>query len=117
MATKPIIITNPKTGVQYTLEFNRASVEWAENRGFNISDLGNGKILSGISDLFYYSFRMHHPQMTKTQTDTLLFDKVNGLGGVPDGLAERLGELYAEPYNALVQSEEDAKNSPWTVEL
>lgn len=114
---KPIIITNPKTGVSYTLEFNRASVEWAENRGFNISDLGNGKILSGISDLFYYSFRMHHPQMTKTQTDTLLFDKAEGLGGVPDGLAERLGELYAEPYNALVRTEEDAKNSHWTVEL
>lgn len=117
MAIKPIIISNPKTGESFTLEFNRASVEWAENRGFNISDLGNGKVLSGISELFYYAFRMHHPSMTKTQTDTILFDKDKGLGGVPDGLAERLGELYAEPYNALVQSEEDAKNSPWTVEF
>lgn len=114
---KPIIINNPDTGESYTLEFNRASVEWAEQRGFNIADLGNGKILSGISDLFYYSFRMHHPYMTKTQTDTILFDKEKGFGGVPDGLAERLGELFAEPYNALVQSEENAKNSKWSVEL
>lgn len=117
MAVKPIEIDNPTTGQHYTLEFNRASVEWAENRGFDISALGNGKILSGISDLFYYAFRMHHPNMTKTQTDTILFDTEKGFGGVPEGLAERLGELYAEPYNALVQSEESAKNSPWTMTL
>ena len=118
MATKkrdrvePIVLTGENES--FTLEFNRASVEYAEKHGFSIEELTSGAYLSGTSELFYYAFRMHHPRMTKAQTDEILFEE---LGGMPDGMAERLGELFAEPYNALVQTEENAKNSKWKVTM
>ena len=106
MAVKPIEIDNPTTGQHYTLEFNRASVEWAENRGFDISALGNGKILSGISDLFYYAFRMHHKNVARAKTDALL-DALGGVTDAPDGLFARLGELYSEGFNTLTDKSEN----------
>lgn len=102
-------------GKRYVLDFDRESADWAERRGFNINDL-DGRAMMGMSDLFYYSFRKNHPQMTKAQTDHLLFDE-DGLGGMPDGMAERLAQLYTQTYNALVQTEEKAKNSKWTVKM
>ena len=99
---------------KYILDFDRASCEWAERHGFSIDDLSSGKALVGLSDLFYYSFRKNHPRMTRQQTDKILFEE---MGGMPEGMAERLGELYAQPYNALIQSDEAAKNSKWKVTL
>lgn len=99
---------------KYVLDFDRESCEWAERHGFSIDDLANGKAMVGLGDLFYYSFRKNHPRMTRTQTDRILFEE---MGGMPDGMAERLGELYAQPYNALIQSEESAKKSKWKVTM
>ena len=114
---KPIEITNNKTNETYVLEFNRDSVRFAEGRGFDIQAFAEGKApLTGTSDLFYYAFRMHHPKMSKAETDRMLFEE---LGGVPDGLITRLVELYGEPFSALVgeDDEEERKNSIWTVSL
>ena len=99
---------------RYVLDFDRASVEWAERHGFSVDDLSSGKAMTGLSDLFYYSFRKNHPNVTKQQSDKILFDE---MGGLPEGVAERLGELYAQPYNALIQTEESAKNSKWKVTM
>lgn len=101
-------------GKKYVLDFDRASAEWAERHGFSIDDLTSGRALVGFGDLFYYSFRKNHPNMTRTQTDRILFDE---MGGMPEGMAERLAELYAQPYNALIQTEESAKNSKWKVTM
>ena len=101
-------------GKRFVLDFDRNSVDWAERHGFSVDDLANGRAMSGLSDLFYYSFRKNHPNVTKQQTDRILFDE---MGGLPDGVAERLGLLYAQPYNALIQTEESAKNSKWTVKM
>ena len=110
---QPIILTDNDTGKQYVLEFDLASVKFAEQRGFDIDNL---KGVSGLEDLFYYSFRKHHKSMSQIQTNDILYKK---MGGFPDGMIERLGQLYTKPYEALVQREDDdeAKNVSMTVQM
>lgn len=112
---KPIIITDSETGDKYTLEFNKESAKFAEQRGFNREDIAVRPFIR-IPELFFYAFRMHHKNVSREKTDKIL----DGIGGVPGllnntELMERLGQLYAEPYLALPTEEE--KNSKYAVEL
>lgn len=112
---KPIIIHDVDNETDYTLEFNRESVKFAESRGFDIEDVARYP-MTKIPELFYYAFRMHHRNVSREKTDRILFDE---LGGLPDGAAERLGALYAAPFEALSskQGEGKTKNSKMTVEM
>ncbi len=111
---KPIIIHDEENGIDYTLEFNRETIRFAEARGFDIDDVSRFP-MSKLPELFYYSFRMHHKNVSREKTDRILFDD---LGGMPSGMAERLGALYAAPFEALTNSEgKQAKNSKMTVEF
>lgn len=107
----PIILTM-EDGTEYTLEFSRKSVEFAEKRGFKMDELGD-YMMTRVPELFYYAFRMHHPTMTKTQTDNILFDK---LGGLNEEVLVRLGELFAQGYDTLINSD-DSKNSKVTISM
>lgn len=110
----PIVIRSKENGKTYTLEFNRTSVKRAERFGFNIQDVTE-KAVSGISDLFYYSFFMHHGNtVSKEDADRILFDE---MGGLADGMLDRLAELYSVCLESLIQDEERAKNSKWSVEM
>ena len=100
---KPIIIHDTENNMDYTLEFNRESIRFAESRGFDIDDVGKYP-LTKIPELFWYAFRMHHKSVSKEKADRILFD---GLGGLPDGAAERLGALYAAPFEALSNKDEN----------
>lgn len=108
----PIVLHDSEEGKDYTLEFNRETIVWAEGRGFDISDVGKYP-MSKLPELFYYAFRMHHKNVSREKTDKILFDY---LGGMPDGMAERLGALWAAPYEAL-NAKGDAKNARITVEM
>lgn len=108
---KPIVIHDKKNNRDYTLEFNRESVMFAEQRGFNINDIDKYPMVM-IPLLFFYAFRMHHRNISKEKTDKILFED---LGGMPDGMAERLGALYSLPYDALASDE--PKNPDMTVEM
>ena len=97
------------------MEFNRDSIKFAEARKFDINAMGDGGVsISAIEELFFFSFRMHHPAITKAQTDKILYEK---LGGIPEGMIERLVELYLVPFNALIRTEDSAKNATMTMEL
>lgn len=109
---KPIIL-HFEDGRDYTLEFNRESVRFAEARGFDINDLGKFP-MTKLPELFFYAFRMHHMNVSRAETDRILFDD---LGGLPDGMAERLGELYGAPFQALSGGNGDEKNGRVTVEM
>lgn len=109
---KPIIIKDNRNKREYTLEFNRESVMFAEQRGFSVNDLDRYPMVK-LPELFYYAFRMHHRNLSKEKTDHILFDD---LGGMPDGMAERLGALYAAPYDSLA-SDDERKNPEVTVEM
>ena len=111
---KPIIIHDAENGTDYTLEFNRESIRFAEARGFDIDDVGRYP-MTKIPELFFYAFRMHHKNISREKTDRFLFDD---LGGLPEGAAERLGALYAAPFEALANKEEKpGKNPKMTVEM
>ena len=103
---RPVIVTDDETGAEYTLEFTRDSVRFAEARGFKIADVADYP-MTKVPELWFYAFRAHHKNVSRANTDELL----NGLGGIPDGLLERLGELYAAPFSALTdgQTEENPR--------
>lgn len=97
-------------GKEYTLEFSRKSVAEAERNGFSMEDLTDHMMVR-VPELFFYAFKMHHPFIKKTDTDKILFE---GFGGLTSDELKRLGDLYAEPYNALINKldgEEEGKNS------
>ena len=110
---KPIVLHDAEEGTDYTLEFDRESVRFAEARGFDISDVGKYP-MTKIPELFYYAFRMHHKSVSREKTDRILFDY---LGGLPDGMAERLGALYSAPFDALTADGGKVKNARITVEM
>lgn len=110
---EPIIITDSESGREYTLEFNRESVRFAEQRGFSIQDVDKQPLVK-LPELFFYAFRMHHMNVSKEKTDKILFDD---LGGMPEGMAERLGALYTAPYDALINKENKPKNPNVTVKF
>ena len=99
---KPIILTDEETGKEYTLEFNRKTIVMAENAGLDIFN-SMQKPASTITTLWYYAFKMHHPTITQIQAEKL-FDN---LGSIPDGLVERLIELYQAGMESL--SDENPK--------
>ena len=108
---KPIELTDNETGKTYTLEFNRDVVRRAEQNGFSIDDCA--KFPTKCYDLWYYSFLMHHEREIKRRRADELLDAVGGVTDAPDGLFERLGELYAQAYKTIG----DEKNGRVTVTL
>ena len=105
----PIELTDNDTGKKYTLDFNRDIVRRAERNGFSLSECD--KFPSLLSDLFYYSFLMHHErEISRKRTDSLL-DNLGGIGGAPEGLFARLSDLYVQTYSTL----SDEKNGRVTV--
>jgi len=118
MSVKPLVITvEDEKGkkASYTLQFNRDTVKFAEDRGFAIGDISR-QPMSKIPELFWYAFRMHHPQVARANTDKIIFDEEfgwGGLAGIPEGVLQRLLELYDDAFTSLV----DPKNSKVAVEL
>lgn len=112
-SVKPIIIHDPENSEDYTLEFNRDSIRFAEARGFDIEDVSKFP-LTKVPELFWYAFRMHHKSVSKEKAERILFD---GLGGLPEGVGERLVQLYSVPLEALSNDGSKSKNSKMTVEL
>lgn len=116
---KPIVLRFKDTNQEYTLEFNRATVTLAEKRGFPLTPMNAGEVMTArpaevIPDLFYYSFLMHHRGMNRAITDKILFED---LGGLTDEMLERLVTLHAQGYESLINTEDKPKNSNLAVEM
>ena len=109
---KPVIIHDTEKNRDYTLEFNRDAVKFAEGRGFKITDVDDYQ-LTKVPEFFWYSFRMHHPSVSLAQAEDMLYR----MGGMSEALGQRLGELWAVPYKALSNTNGDEKNVTVTVEL
>lgn len=109
----PIILTDTESGEKFTLEFTADSVKYAQYKGFNIEDVEKTPMIT-IPLLFEYSFRANHKNISPLKIKRLWED----LGGMPNGMLERLMELYYKPYNSLVNTDEDErKNAKVTVEF
>ena len=103
---KPMVITDPDNGREYTLEFSRRSVAKTEMAGLDVNKLESAS-MTMIPIMFWGAFLMHHPQITRDQTDKILFD---GLGGLNSEEMAYLGKLYAEPFQTLIATEEEGAN-------
>ena len=101
---KPMVITDPDEGREYTLEFSRKTVAKTEQAGLDVNKLDSAS-MTMIPLLFWGAFLMHHPHMTRDQTDKILFE---GLGGMNEEEMTYLGKLYAQPYQTLIASEDEA---------
>lgn len=93
-------------GKEYTLEFNREAVRMAERSGFDVENF-DAKVLSNSEDLFYFSFRMHHPEVTMEDAMDILY---KGFGGLKAEEVRQLIELFSEPYISLMNVEGNEKN-------
>ena len=109
---KPLVLQFKKEKKEYTLEFNRDTIRFAEARGFVPDDVDKYP-MTKIYEFFWLAFRMHHPSFSLNQAEKML-DK---MGGMSDALGKRLGELWAVPYETLNQNNGDEKNGSVTVEL
>lgn len=103
---KPMVITDPDEGREYTLEFTRKTVSKVEQAGLNINAL-DSKTMTMVPLLFWGAFLAHHPYMTREQTDKILFE---GLGGLGEQEMAYLGQLYAEPFKTLISDEGENAN-------
>lgn len=108
----PVVIHDTENNRDYTLEFSRESIKFAEGRGFKIQDVDDYP-MSKIPEFFWYAFRMHHPSVSSGQAEKLL----DRLGGMSEALARRLGELWAVPFDTLTSEDGDEKNAGVTVEF
>ena len=105
---KPMVITDPDEGREYTLEYSRKSVVKAENAGLDVNQL-ESKSMTMIPLLFWGAFQMHHPNMKQETTDKILFE---GLHGLNDQELEYLANLYAEPFKALISDAGEEEVNP-----
>ena len=110
---KPITLTDTETGEQYILEFTAESATFAQQKGFDINEWET-KPMVVFPQLFMYSFRANHRSVSPYKIQKL-WDELSK-DGVPDGVLERLMELYNKPI-ACMLLEGDGKNSKVTVEL
>ena len=110
MATK---ITLPYDGANYTLEFNRKTVQWMEGEGFDLKLL-ESKVFTMIPILIIGAFRMHHRRL---ESDFIL-DKVWLAQTHRQQLLGKLSEMYAETFEFLLDSDEgkDEGNATWAVQ-
>lgn len=107
----PIKITDPDTNTVYTLDFDRASVRFAEQRGFKIMEVADTPETS-VANLFFYAFRKNHKDVARANTDKILED----LGGLLPEEVARLQELYSASITSL-NVEGERKNSRMKVDL
>lgn len=116
---KPIVLRFKDTNQEYVLEFNRATVAFAERRGFPLTPINAQEMIANrpaevIPDLFYYSFLMHNKGMNRAITDKILYED---LGGLTTEMLERLITLHAQGYDTIINAEDKPKNVNLAVEM
>ena len=96
---KQLIITDPTSGVTYTLEYTRKTVEMMEKQGFIAADVEKKPMM--ILDLFAGAFLSHHRFVKRD-----VIDNIYARLSHKDELINRLVEMYNEPLAALLEEPE-----------
>ena len=107
---KPIIIRDSKNNREYTLEYDRDSIRFAESRGFKLEDI-DSFVMTKVPEFFWYAFRMHHKSVALNQAEEIL----RQIGGMDDAIAKRLVALWIQTYDSI--GNEETKNPDLSVEL
>lgn len=109
---KPVVLRVPSTDDEFTLDFNRDSVVYAEEHGFIVDEISS-KPVSGIQKLFWYSFRKNHRRVTEEQAKSIMDE----LGGIPEAVVTRLIKLYGQAAYVNLVNDDESKNPEGTWRL
>lgn len=107
---KQLTINDPVSGVTYTLEFTRKTIELMEKNGFVAADMER-KPMTLLPALFAGAFLAHHRFVKRDAIDAI-YAKLNH----KDELIGALVEMYNEPLMALLdepEQENDEGNLSW----
>lgn len=107
---KQLTINDPVSGVTYTLEFTRKTIELMEKNGFVAADMER-KPMTLLPALFAGAFLAHH-RFVKRDVIDAIYAKLNH----KDELISALVEMYNEPLMALLdepEQENDEGNLSW----
>lgn len=107
---KQLTINDPVSGVTYTLEFTRKTIELMEKNGFVAADMER-KPMTLLPALFAGAFLAHH-RFVKCDVIDAIYAKLNH----KDELIGALVEMYNEPLMALLdepEQENDEGNLSW----
>lgn len=107
---KQLTINDPVSGVTYTLEFTRKTIELMEKNGFVAADMER-KPMTLLPALFAGAFLAHH-RFVKRDVIDAIYAKLNR----KDELIGALVEMYNEPLMALLdepEQENDEGNLSW----
>ena len=107
---KQLTINDPVSGVTYTLEFTRKTIELMEKNGFVAADMER-KPMTLLPALFAGAFLAHH-RFVKRDVIDAIYAKLNH----KDELIGALVEMYNEPLMALLdepERENDEGNLSW----
>lgn len=94
---KQIILTYKDE--EYTLEFTRASIQKLEARDFDINEVRR-KPMTYLPLIFAGAFVAHHPYVKKEVVDAI-FAQIKDKAG----LFDKLGEMYNDPIEAMLDNE------------
>lgn len=104
-------------GEEYTLDFDRASAEFAQRRGYDDDKLFTQSTIM-IPELFFCAFRKHHRRISKADTDKLMGQMFPD--GIPSKVIGRLRELYLDAaYKGYISTadEDNEKNAEVEIEM
>lgn len=108
---KQLTINDPISGVTYTLEYTRKTVEMMEKNGFIAEDVQR-KPMSMLPALFAGAFLAHHRFVKRDVIDSI-YNRMNH----KDELITALVEMYNEPLISLFdepeQDDDETKNLSW----
>lgn len=110
---KQLTIHDPSTGVTYTLEYTRKTVEMMEKQGFIAEDVEK-KPMTMLPALFAGAFLAHH-RFVKREIIDNIYKKLTH----KDKLIEKLVEMYNEPIMTLLtepEQEGNEGNLSWTAD-
>ena len=97
---KRLTITDPTSGVTYTLEYTRKTVEMMEKQGFIAADVEK-KPMTLLPALFAGAFLAHHRFVKRD-----VIDNIYARLSHKDELITRLVEMYNDPLVTLLDEPE-----------
>lgn len=101
---KQLTINDPTTGVTYTLEYTRKTVELMEKNGFVAADMEK-KPMTTLPALFAGAFLAHHRFVKRDVIDNI-FARMTHKGE----LISALSEMYNDPLLTLLDEPEQEGN-------
>lgn len=110
---KQLTIKDNSSGMVYTLEYTRKTVQMMEQRGFNINEV-DAKPMTMLPALFAGAFLAHH-RLEKPNTIEKIYDSLP----YKDELISKLTEMYSDTLVTLLGDPDEGENKgnlTWTAD-